>query len=245
MLKQSIVPCEQRAAALMAWWQGRGAAPVYDLHGNDLLLARATGPGNLTADARQGRDDDATRVLCETIARLHAIPLPPPAKVPLVPLETWFADLAPVARAHGGHFTGALEAATFLLGRPEPPVALHGDIHHANVLDFGPQGWLAIDPKGLLGERGFDYANLFCNPDIALEETATPPAPPIAASRERFEARLALVCTLSDLPMERLLLWLAAWGGLSAAWFVLDGHPPGVSLLISEWAQARFSPGRS
>lgn len=26
---------------------------------------------------------------------------------------------------------------------------------------------LAIDPKGLLGERGYDYANPFCNPDTA------------------------------------------------------------------------------
>jgi streptomycin 6-kinase len=35
---------------------------------------------------------------------------------------------------------------------------LHGDIHHDNVLDFGARGRLAIDPKGLLGERGFEFA---------------------------------------------------------------------------------------
>ncbi|MEY1662219.1 aminoglycoside phosphotransferase family protein [Isoalcanivorax beigongshangi] len=34
-----------------------------------------------------------------------------------------------------------------------------------SVLDFGPAGWLAIDPKELRGEHGFDYANIFCNPD--------------------------------------------------------------------------------
>jgi hypothetical protein len=44
---------------------------------------------------------------------------------------------------------------------------LHGDIHHDNILDFGRRGWLAIDPKRLFGERGFDYANLFCNPDLS------------------------------------------------------------------------------
>jgi streptomycin 6-kinase len=32
----------------------------------------------------------------------------------------------------------------------------------------GPRGWLAIDPKGLCGERGFDFVNIFCNPDFAL-----------------------------------------------------------------------------
>lgn len=44
---------------------------------------------------------------------------------------------------------------------------LHGDLHHGNVLDFGPLGWLAIDPKGLHGESGFDYANILSNPDRA------------------------------------------------------------------------------
>jgi streptomycin 6-kinase len=47
-------------------------------------------------------------------------------------------------------------------------VPLHGDIQHGNILDFGSRGWLAIDPKGLIGERSFDYANLFCNPEAAV-----------------------------------------------------------------------------
>jgi streptomycin 6-kinase len=55
-----------------------------------------------------------------------------------------------------------------LLDDPRDIVALHGDIHHGNILDFGERGWLAIDPKGLIGERGFDYANNFCNPDAAI-----------------------------------------------------------------------------
>jgi streptomycin 6-kinase len=35
-------------------------------------------------------------------------------------------------------------------------VVLHGDIHRGNVLDFGHRGWLASDPKGLVGERYCD-----------------------------------------------------------------------------------------
>jgi streptomycin 6-kinase len=40
-----------------------------------------------------------------------------------------------------------------LLAKPSEVVVLHGDIHRGNVLDFGPRGWLASDPKGLVGER--------------------------------------------------------------------------------------------
>lgn len=66
----------------------------------------------------------------------------------------------------------ALLGATELLNSMQSQVVLHGDIHHGNILDFGAHGWLAIDPKGLLGERGFDFANIFCNPDAY---TATKP----------------------------------------------------------------------
>jgi streptomycin 6-kinase len=41
---------------------------------------------------------------------------------------------------------------------------LHVDLHHSNVLDAGPRGWLAIDPKALLGERTYETANLLRNP---------------------------------------------------------------------------------
>jgi len=44
----------------------------------------------------------------------------------------------------------------------------------------GPRGWLAIDPKGLCGERGFDFVNIFCNPDFAL---AT--APDVSCAKRR------------------------------------------------------------
>ena len=57
--------------------------------------------------------------------------------------------------------------------------SLHGDLHHDNVLDFGPRGWLAIDPHGLLGERGFDFANIFDHEDgssdgLSWDITLTP-----------------------------------------------------------------------
>lgn len=47
---------------------------------------------------------------------------------------------------------------------PHDVVVLHGDIHHGNVLDGGERGWRAIDPKGLLGERTFDFVNILLAP---------------------------------------------------------------------------------
>lgn len=88
-------------------------------------------------------------------------------------------------------------AAAELLSSPREESVLHGDIHHDNVLDFGERGWLAIDPKRLYGERGFDYANIFCNPNYGI---ATDPA--------IFQRRVEQVCRLAGLERRRLLQWI-------------------------------------
>jgi streptomycin 6-kinase len=91
------------------------------------------------------------------------------------------------------------DAARTLLSSPRDIGALHGDIHHDNILDFGPRGWLAIDPNRLCGERGFDYANLFCNPDM------DDPSRSVAVVPERFQRRLEIVAERAQLERARLL----------------------------------------
>ena len=216
MLKLARDPQEAEAVSLLDWWDGDGAARVLRHEGVAVLLERACGPGSLWAMARDGDDDRATRLLCEVAARLHA---PRAAALPaLVPLTQWFAELAPAAQAHGGVLVDAEAMARRLLAQPREVVPLHGDLHHDNVLDFGSRGWLAIDPKGLLGERGFDYANLACNPD------AGHPRAGIALAPGRLERLLAIVAQASGIEPVRLLQWILAWSGLSAAWCL---HDPG------------------
>ena len=47
------------------------------------------------------------------------------------------------------------------------PVLLHGDLHHGNVLSARRRPWLAIDPKGVVGERAFDAGALLYNPRLS------------------------------------------------------------------------------
>ena len=228
MLKVPGPRDESEGHVLMRWWDGDGAARVFAEEGGVLLLERALGTRSLGDMARGGEDEAATRILCAVAARLHA---PRPRPVPeLVPLRTWFRALAPAAAAHGGLFARAHAAAEALLADPRDVVPLHGDLHHDNVLDFGPRGWLAIDPNRLIGERGFDFANIFTNPDLA------DPARPVAATH--FARRLDLVCEAARLDRARLLSWILAWTGLSAAWFLADGADAGIDLAIAARAAA-------
>ncbi|MGO7425256.1 aminoglycoside phosphotransferase family protein, partial [Rhizobium ruizarguesonis] len=84
MLKVAADIDERYGALLMQWWDGDGAAYVYAHEGDAVLLERATGKRSLLAMAMNGEDDEASRILCGTEARLHAPrekPLPDP--VPL------------------------------------------------------------------------------------------------------------------------------------------------------------------
>lgn len=227
MLKIALVPEEKGGGALMAWWNGDGAARVLAHGGDALLLERATGSRSLAEMARTDTDDEACRILCNAVAPLHA---PRDAPVPaVVPLIDWFRELSPIAKEHGGILTLCTETAHTLLALPQDETILHGDIHHENILDFGDRGWLAIDPKGLKGERGFDYANMFCNPD-----------PQIAAEPGRVARRADVVAEAASLDRRRLLMWVLAWSGLSAAWMLGDGKAPDHILRVAAQAAAEL-----
>jgi streptomycin 6-kinase len=191
ILKIAIEAEEKRGGRLMTWWGGGGAARVL-AHDNDtLLLERATGTASLVHLARTGHDDEASRIICGVVAKLHRPRTAP--RPELVPLTEWFADLAPAAEKHGGILAESATAARDVLGTPRDVVVLHGDIHHGNILDFG--------------ERAFDYANIFCNPDHA---TATSPG--------RLVRQLDVIARAASLERARLLKWILAFTGLSAAW---------------------------
>jgi len=226
MLKAAMHPEEIAGHALMGWWGGRGAARLLEAGSDAMLLERATGARSLEAMAEQGQDDEALRILCAAAQALHAPRLEPIPET-LVPLARWFRALAPTARKRGGVFAKAQATAEALLADQQEARPLHGDIHHGNVLDGGDRGWLAIDPKGLLGDRGYDYANMICNPGAAPSRD---PA--------RIARRVDLVAEASGLGRSRLLKWLLAYCGLSAAW-TLDGDwqgDAGPAVRIAEMA---------
>jgi len=233
MLKLAHEEDERQGGVLLTWWDGKGAARVLEMDEHALLLERAIGSRSLADMARTSRDDDACRILCDVARQLHAprdTPLPD-----LIPLAEWFRALDPAAATHGGILERSSRMAQYLLANPREHVVLHGDLHHDNVLDFGRRGWLAIDPKRLIGERGFDFANIFTNPDLA------DPTRPVALLPGVFARCLDVVSEAADLERKRLLQWVLAWTGLSAAWFLGDSDPlAAIDLHIAQLAAAEL-----
>jgi streptomycin 6-kinase len=225
MLKIARAEEERRGGRLMAWWDGDGAARVLAQDDHALLLERATGPRSLTAMVAAGADDEASRILCSVAARLHAPRRAPPPE--LAPLSRWFEALSPAAGIQGGLLAEADTAARDLLTTPCEIVPLHGDIHHGNVLDAGARGWVAIDPKGLLGDRTFDFVNVLRNPDAAT-----------ALAAGRFGRQVDLLADIAALDRRRLLQWALAFAGLSAAWHLADNEPADLDIAVAGLAAA-------
>ncbi len=240
MLKLPSGEHERLGYLPLDYWAGDGAARLLDRNddGSAMLIERATGKRSLAAMARSGAagDDEATAILCDAIAGLQKPRGPAP--LGLIPLDVWFKDLFPAATEHGGILARSAAVASELLRAQREIVPLHADLHHDNVLDFEAKGWLAIDPKSVIGDRAFEYTILFCDPDLA------DPEPPVATVPGRFERRLEIVLAKSGLERERLLKWILAWCGLSTAWFLEDEDPLSqINLAVAERAIVALDAG--
>src|ERR1051325_1300165 len=91
MLKIARTNEEERGASILEWYGGDGAVRIFEREGPALLLERASGDFSLAAMSRSNRDDEATRILCACIRRLHMPRDEPPSD--LVPLARWFSAL--------------------------------------------------------------------------------------------------------------------------------------------------------
>lgn len=205
------------AAGFLRWTDGDGAVRLLGRAG-DLPLLEWAGDYTLADHLRHHGDDSATEIAAEVLQRLRgarAAPMP----AALTPLHDIFAGLFLKAEADGRagrrtQFVEAAERAQALLSSQRGIRPLHGDVHHANILS-SPRGWLAIDPKGVIGEPAFDAANLFCNP---LEGN-------LRFRQGRALSMVAILARALGCAPPRILDHAFAFSALSAAWHLEDGNP--------------------
>lgn len=214
---------ERDGAAFLRYLGGSAAVRVLAADDEALLMERVEGARSLGTMAVSGADMAAAEILAETILQLHA-PRSGPIPATLVPLEEQFAALFKRAAEH--HVLArCATTARRLLETQSQIVPLHGDLHHNNVLDGGPRGWLAIDPKGLLGERTYETANLLRNPW---------PHAGLVHDAGRMQRLAELYSGRLGLEAARILAFALAHAGLSAAWDIDDGFDSGYSLRCAE-----------
>jgi streptomycin 6-kinase len=104
-----------------------------------------------------------------------------------------------------------------LLASSGPMRLLHGDLHHWNILSAERQPWLALDPKGLIGEAEYEVG--------ALTRNRWPGSSPgKTALRRQANRRLDIFAEVLGFDRQRMLQWCMAQAMLSAWWSYEDHH---------------------
>jgi streptomycin 6-kinase len=202
---------EQRGALALRYFDGRGAVRVYRYDDGAQLMEYVSGDALVTL-VEHGEDEKATRIIAQVIKQLHSVPQDAP-KDGMVMLDRWFEALfvrAAADRQVGNEsiFERGASLAEQLLTDQQEIRVLHGDIHHYNI-KHSPRGWLAFDPKGVVGERTYDCANALCNPVM----------PELVHNETRLLNNAAILADALELELERVLAFTYVYACLNASWW--------------------------
>ncbi|UUU44612.1 aminoglycoside phosphotransferase family protein [Streptomyces sp. NBC_00162] len=149
-------------------WGGEGAVRLleYDAETGTLLLERLDEGRHLSALAE--RDSRrAVQVVAELLARLTAVPAPAGLRglgeMAAGMLDDLPQALGRLADGRERRLLGRCAAALAEVAGEPGDRLLHWDLHYDNVLAGRREPWLAIDPKPLSGDPGFELLPAIVN----------------------------------------------------------------------------------
>ena len=197
----------------LAHWEGDGAVRVLerDVERRALLLERVS-PGSPLWDVPD--DEEATLAAASLLARLHgaAVGSVHPFRSLADAASRWAATIPADWIACGRPYERrlldtAVDACRVLPLDRSGDCLLHQDFHGGNVLRSERGGWVAIDPKPLVGDPAFDAASLLRDRRWLLGTLD---------DAGRIRRRLDVLADASGLDRERMRLWgivhALAWG---------------------------------
>jgi len=135
---------------------GAGAVKLlkFDKKHRALLLEKLT-PGKHLKEIFRGKEMQAVETAIVVMRKLRR---EPPANCDFRRLEDWFQGFD---RAGNTDFPQeCIEKARkiFCESNSSQKFLLHGDLHHENILSATREEFLAIDPKGIVGDIGYEIA---------------------------------------------------------------------------------------
>jgi streptomycin 6-kinase len=209
-------------------YDGRGICRLIDADAErGILLLERLQPGGMLSEVAD--DEEATAIAAQVMSQLWR---PVPADHPFPTTAKWANGLERLRGEFGGG-TGPFPARlveqaerlyTELLASAAEPVLLHGDLHHFNILTAERQPWLAIDPKGVVGEPAYETGALLRNPDEQR-----------MLDRRIQARRVDLLASELGLDRQRILGWGIAQAVLSAWWSYEDhGHGWEATMALAE-----------
>jgi len=211
-------PGQAACVRALRQFAGNGAVRCIDTFADALLLERLVPGTPLTNSVMQGADDEATRIVCGVIRKLHTTAA---VVTDLPTVEQWGVSLRSylAKRPHPLLPSSLVEKAAqlyaALCASQQGRRLLHGDLHHDNILFDHLRGWVAIDPKGVVGEPEYEIGAALRNPTLDTR---------LYASSSVIERRIDIIASQLGLDKKRIIGWCFAQAVLSSVWAVEDGE---------------------
>lgn len=208
----------ERELAALKFFDGRGAVRVLrdDPRRWAMLLERVEPGTPLTAihDDERGTTiaANAMRELRRPIRGEHSFPTVAVLPAGLLVREHFDGGTGPFPAALVDRAQGLFRE---LIASSGEPVLLHGDLHHWNILQADGDAWLAIDPKGVVGEAEYEVGAFIRNPTPGLMER--PDAGPL------LERRIYQFSDELGFDRKRVHGWSLATAVL-AGWWAFEDH---------------------
>ncbi len=144
-----------------AAWGGRGAVLLHERADERFaMLLERVGASTLA----EVEDGDEVAAVAGRISRALAIPAPPGLPRLRDQADAWearlHADAAELTHPLSRRAVDAAVATVRDLGRVQPDLLVHGDLHARNILRADRAPWLAVDPKGYAGDPAYDGGTL-------------------------------------------------------------------------------------
>lgn len=208
ILKLGCEPDElHRESIALRAFEGFGAVHVLEECEGALLLERAL-PGQSLKDTFPHKDDQSIQIVCNIMKLLHQAPIPKDDVFPHI--QDWLSLIDKNWDIPEPYLKKARLLKDQLLATSPEPVLLHGDLHHENILKNG-EGWVIIDPKGVIGDPVFEVAVFTRNPHPELLTPAI------------IERRISTFAHLLNTDETRISQWCFVGSVLAWIWGLEDG----------------------
>ena len=198
-------------------YDGRGVAKLLDFDlEKGVMLQEAVLPGTHLKKLFPDEDDQAISIAVNVMKRIHAVKLNsetsdcPKIESRLAALSASYPDIP------NELMMKARTLASDLINSQGSPVLLHGDLHHDNILK-NKDCWMAIDPKGVIGEPAYEVGAFIRNPIPELFECKD--------IKEIITKRFDRFSALLRVDRQRLVDWSFVQAVLAACWACEDNMP--------------------
>lgn len=196
-------------------FNGEGAVKVLESDNKNfaILLERCV-PGNTLSSLDD--EEKETLVFTEVLKKLWKKPSGTPKfkniSSDLVDFDWYFSNFNKIKYPLSKDLVReAQKKFKYLIETQKDLYLLHSDLHHENILS-SERGWLAIDPKGVIGEKEFEVAAFMRNPIKRAKENLL--------TKEILIKRLDTISDKLNLNRQRILGWAFAQTVLSVIWSI-------------------------